>query len=176
MDTMMETLQAAVSEAPKHARSETAVFIERRTSATDRRSGRAGSLKWFLKPGRRRHVRRKSDRRRIHLLDFYQPEMFYFLVATLLLSCLDALLTLWLLDHGAMEINPVMAYYIEKGPMVFMGIKYYLTAAIVFFAVLINYAYIRFIGIRFEHILKFSTACFACVVIWELFLIVNFVI
>ena len=47
----------------------------------------------------------------------------------LLLSILDAIFTLDLVALGAVELNPVMAYYLDDSPLVFFGIKYLLTCA-----------------------------------------------
>ena len=51
-------------------------FIGRRTGR-ERRTERFGDLRWFLKTGRRRHVRRQVDRRRLHMLDYYPPKLFF---------------------------------------------------------------------------------------------------
>ncbi len=150
-------------------------FIERRSN-TSRRSKSFGGFRWQFLPGRRRHVRRKRNQREIHILDYYSPKLFYFLVATLLLSVVDALLTLWLIDHGAVELNQIMAYYLDKGPKIFMAVKYFLTATVITITVLINYVYFQFFRMHVGSMLKIFSGCFTCVVIWELFLIVRFVV
>ena len=149
-------------------------YIKR--STTDRRLKRFGGLRWLFTPGRRRHVRRKSDRNRVNILDYYPPKWFYFLVATLLLSVVDAFLTLWLIDHGAVELNKIMAYYLNKGPYIFISVKYFLTAAAVTITVLISHAFFRSFRIRSEYMLMVFFSFFACVVVWELYLIVRLVI
>lgn len=149
-------------------------FIKR--SATDRRLNRFGGFRWLFTSGRRRGVRRKSDQTRVHILDYYPPKWFNFLVATLLLSVIDAFLTLWLIDHGAVELNQIMAYYLDKGPYIFISVKYFLTAAAITITVLINYAFFRSFRIQSGHMLIVFVSLFACVVVWELFLIVRFVI
>ena len=148
--------------------------IDKRSTA-DRRSKRFGGIRWLFVSGRRRQVRRKQDRNRIHILDYYSPEMFYFIVATLVLSVTDAFLTLWLIDHGAVELNSVMAYYIEKGPNVFLAIKYSLTATCITLTVLVNYVFFKLFRMQCGHILKVFAGCFGCVVIWELYLMMRFV-
>lgn len=149
-------------------------FVERR-SGKDRRTKRFGDIWWLLKTGQRRKVRRLSDRRKLHMLDFYPPKMLAWLVLVLFLSIADALLTLWLMDNGAIELNPVMAFYIELGPNIFMAVKYMLTVSVVLLAVLLNYTYVRAFGLQFSHLLNIGAGCFALVVIWELFLIARFV-
>lgn len=151
------------------------LLVEKRSNK-DRRSKGFGKFYWLLKPGTRRRIRRKTDRRKFHLLDYYSPKLLYFLVAVLLLSLTDAFLTLWLIDHGAVELNPVMAYYLKKGPEIFIAIKYYLTATVAVITVLINYFFIKSFKFRFGHMLKVFSGCFALVVVWELFLIARLLI
>ena len=109
-------------------------------------------------------MRRKADQRKLHTLDHYPPGLFYVLIAVLVLSVVDALLTLWLIDHGAFEVNPVMAYYLELGPNIFMAVKYFLTVSVVLIGVLLNYAYVRFVRFKFGQILNVFAGCFAMVV------------
>ncbi len=45
-----------------------------------------------------------------------------------LLSCIDAAMTLTLLEHGAYEVNPVMAPIVGGSPLVFTLVKVGLTA------------------------------------------------
>ena len=148
--------------------------VERR-SGIDRRAKRFGDLRWFLKTGRRRHVRRKLDRSKLYMLDYYPPRLFYVLTAVLILSIVDALLTLWLVDRGAVEINPIMAYYLNLGPATFMAIKYFITAVAVTLVVMLNYAFVRFMGFHFGSLLNVFAGCFLLVVVWELILIMRLV-
>lgn len=161
----------------KKGQSETAclVTVERR-SGKDRRAKRFGDIRWFLKTGRRRQIRRQADRRKLFLLDYYPPQLFYIIILILFLSVTDAYLTLWLIGEGAMEINPVMAYYLSLGPNIFLAVKYLMTAAAVTIVVLMNYAIARMIPFRFGQLLKFFAGCFGMVVAWELFLVARYVI
>ena len=88
---------------------------------------------------------RREDRRRIHLFDVYNPKIFYAVTIILLLSVIDAFLTLWLLGEGATELNPVMAYFLLFGPVIFMIAKYALTSASVVIVVVLNYVCIQHI-------------------------------
>jgi hypothetical protein len=161
----------------KKGQSETAspVAVERR-SGKDRRAKRFGDIRWFLKTGRRRHIRRQADRRKLLLLDYYPPQLFYILILILFLSVIDAYFTLWLIDAGAIEINPVMDYYLSMGPKIFLAVKYLMTAAAVTIVVLMNYAIVRMIPFQLGQLLKLFACCFGMVVVWELFLIVRYAI
>lgn len=147
----------------------------------DRRSGvdrRRNRFKLFHRPfssGRRRSMRRQADQRRFYVFDYYSPRIFYAATLILVLSVVDALLTLWLIGEGAQELNPVMAYFLNLGPNMFMAAKYLLTSASVFIVVLFNYILIQRIPFRLGGLLHYFAACFAAVVIWELVLFAHFV-
>lgn len=147
-----------------------------RRSGKDRRKQGPGNYRWLFKSGQRRQLRRQADRRELHLLDSYPPELFHIIVMTLLLSFADALLTLYLIDHGAVELNPVMAYYLKHGSNTFFAVKYMLTAVAVTFVVLLNYFFVRMLRVNLGQMLKVFAGCFAMVVVWELYLVATLVI
>ena len=146
-------------------------YTTERRSGKDRRAKRFGNLRWFLKTGRRRQVRREADRRKITQLDSYPTELLIAIIFVLGLSVVDGILTLWLIDRGATELNPVMAFYLEQGPQIFMLVKYLLTAFVVIITVVMNYVVLRLLNIQFGQLLKVFAGCFAMVVAWELFLV-----
>ena len=146
-------------------------YTTERRSGKDRRVKRFGNLRWFLKTGQRRKIRREADRRKITQLDSYPTELLVVIIFVLGLSVTDGILTLWLIDRGATELNPVMAYYLDLGPHIFMLAKYLLTAFVVIITVVMNYVGLRLIKIQFGQMLKVYAGCFAMVVAWELFLI-----
>lgn len=168
---MEKDVVTVMEEHPHNQKSEWP-FVERR-SGKDRRTRRWGDLIWLLKTGRRRQLRRKEDRRSLKVLDYYSPRLFYALVLVLLFSVADALLTLWLIDHGANEINPVMAYFLQFGPNIFMLVKYLFTSMSVIIVVLLHYVFIRYLRIQFRVLMQVFASWFAMVVGWELFLIVR---
>jgi hypothetical protein len=96
-------------------------------SGKDRRSRSGLTIKSLLFGGRREKIRRQEDTRRYFFVDHYSPGLFFIIVSILFLCVIDALLTLRLLDQGAYEINPVMAYFLKFGPYTFFITKYLLT-------------------------------------------------
>jgi hypothetical protein len=90
------------------------------------------------------------------------------------LSLADAVLTLVLISHGAVELNPVMAYLLSKGDTTFLIVKYLLTAISVTIVALINYVFIRIFRTRVRNLLIYFAGCFALVVVWELFLMFRY--
>lgn len=149
------------------------IFIERR-SGIDRRETRLGGIRRLFFSGRRRNLRRADDRRKLALLDHYSPKIFAIIVAILFLSLADAVLTLVLISHGAVELNPVMAYFLSKGDATFLIVKYLLTAMAVTIVALINYVFIRIFRTHVRNLLVYFAGCFALVVAWQLFLMVRY--
>lgn len=142
-----------------------------RRRGADRRRRRIPPLRVLFGDGRRRSVRRREDHRRIVLLDRYSPRLFAAIVGILFLSLIDALLTLYLIEHGSSELNPVMGYFLEHGPFTFTVAKYLLTSA----AVLVFLAVAHSIPPRWRvsarHLFSFTLIAFGLVVAWEIFLI-----
>ena len=92
-------------------------------SVAERRLGldrRRTTLRSFLKGGftpRRRDGRRVGEH---HLpIDWHEPYLLFLSVTILLLSVVDAFLTLTLLMAGATEANPVMAFVLSDHPRLF---------------------------------------------------------
>jgi len=81
------------------------------------------------------HARRRNPRRgepvRPGSVDWHAPQWFAAALLVLLLSLADALLTLVLVHHGAIEVNPVMAPLVLGGGRGFAFLKLALTATAV---------------------------------------------
>lgn len=79
--------------------------------------------------GRRGAVRREEDRSRYVYVDRYSVWLFLLILAIVVLGTADAFLTLYHVHvHNAVEANPIMRYFLGKGPNIFFNIKYILTA------------------------------------------------
>jgi hypothetical protein len=149
------------------------LLIERR-SAQDRRKKGFNLFRRPFSTRRRRSLRRQADQQGFYLLDYYSPKIFYAVTLILLLSVVDALLTLYLISAGAEELNPVMAYFLDIGPNVFMMAKYGITATSVVIVVLLNYVFIQRIRLQLGDLLNYFACCFGAVVVWEFVLIIRF--
>jgi hypothetical protein len=148
--------------------------IDRR-SGHDRRHG-VPSLKNIWTRRRRRQLRRTDDRKKIVLFDHYSRSIVIIVVAILLLSVLDAFLTLYLIDHGAIELNPVMAYFLDINTSIFLIVKYTLTAMSVVIILLLNYAFVKYLNLRARSLLNYFAGIFILVVTWEIFLVARYVL
>ena len=98
-----------------------------RRSATDRRKRTLYSLFYGSFNPRRRSPRR-IDARSLRDLDWHHPIWLAVAMLIVVLSCVDAALTLSLMEHGAYEVNPIMAPIVGGSPLVFTLIKVGLTA------------------------------------------------
>ncbi len=104
--------------------------LEKRSSI-DRRKKNSPLFSKYLLVGRRTKPRREADRLRPQNVDRYSSKILAIIIGILALSMLDALFTLFLIDNGAKEVNPLMAYYLDLSPELFVFIKYFLTSAAV---------------------------------------------
>ena len=145
-------------------------YAEKR-SGKDRRTKQFPEWKYLLFSGRRAKARRKEDVHRTFYFDRYSANLFAAIVAILMLSVLDALLTLYLIDNGSKELNPVMSYFIEYGPFVFMGAKYFLTCVGVIILLLFRNALQKRSITHTQHLFSFIILAFTSVIVWQLYLI-----
>lgn len=152
------------------------------TELNDRRSGlerrKSSSLNFhsLIYGGNRIQIRRQEDRKRIFFVDQYCPKLFIAIVVVLFLCVVDALLTLLLIDHGAHETNPILAYLLEVGPYTFFIPKYVITiSAILGLLILRNTGISRF-NINSHLLLIIIAGLYSIVVAWQLYLITEVVI
>ena len=94
-------------------------------------------------------------------------------MSILFLCALDALLTLYLLNHGAYEVNPVMAFFLKFGPYTFFTSKYLLTIIPVIVLLMFRNINLRMIKISTRSVLYIMAVFYIVVVAWELYLISN---
>lgn len=140
--------------------------VERR-SGLDRRKKPRLLLKGLISRGSRLSTRRAEDRKKIVVFDYYRPSLFISILIVLTLSLLDAFLTLILLSRGAIELNPVMDYYLSHGPTEFIIVKYGLTGSSVLLILLLNDVLKARYGVGTGALLYLFTAIFGSVVIWQ---------
>lgn len=137
----------------------------------DRRQRTIPSLRFLLFGGRRRKVRREEDMNSIIIMDSYSQSLFVVIIGILCLSLIDAIMTLHLIGHGAKEINPIMAYFLDKGIVIFIVSKYLLTSIAVIIILLIKNTYLPMTRIRSKNLFTFALVSFALVIIWEILLV-----
>ena len=145
-------------------------FYFDRRSGRDRRSNGVPEIKSLFIYGRRKSIRRNEDKYKNSYFDQYSTGLFVAVVSILILSMADALLTLFLIDNGATEINPVMAYFINLGPYTFISVKYFLTCFSLIVLLILNNVYLSKLKIHTRTLFSYAIGVFVIVIGWELFL------
>ncbi len=141
--------------------------IERR-SDLDRRKKHPSLFSKYWVTGQRSVPRRKDDRLTPKRVDRYSKKILAIIVFILGLSILDALFTLVLVERGAKELNPFMAYYLECSPFMFLCIKYMLTCASVLLILFIKDFYIFKTKFKAKNLLFLFPIPFVFVIHWQL--------
>ena len=141
----------------------------------DRRTNQKKRLKYFLFNGRRERVRRDEDRERVLIFDRYNPKLFAAIAAILMLSILDALFTLILIENGSSELNPVMAYFLQHGLLPFIVTKYFLTSIGVVILLIFKNVFISRVKIYAHSLFSAVIIAFLAVIAWEIFLLIRII-
>ena len=114
---------------------------------------------------RRRGARRDEEGE--HLLSDWRPRwLFIIAIGIIFLSALDAFLSLKLVSLGAEEINPVMAYLLDKSDALFVAGKIMLTALGVLMLVFVSRTRL-FQRIRIDWMLTIFFGLYAGLVCFE---------
>ena len=142
---------------------------ERRGKGLDRRQRTLQGLFAGSHQSRRQGPRRRDDRA-LAAVDRHHPQWLAIALVILLLSCADAFLTLTLLQHGATEVNPVMAPLVTGSGHSFAFWKLLLTASgVIVLTILVR---IRAFGtFPAGFILYTAAAAYASLVGYELWLL-----
>jgi hypothetical protein len=137
----------------------------------DRRTNNKARLKYLLFNGRRERSRRDEDSGKAFIFDRYNQKFFLAITAILILSILDAVLTLIVIQRGAKELNPVMAYFLEHGTSAFIVAKYILTSVGVLILLIFKNVFLTRLKIYTHSLFPCVIFVFITVIAWELFLI-----
>jgi hypothetical protein len=142
-----------------------------RRSGIDRRTQTGINRRTLVGNGTRTTIRRQTDHGLIFLVDHYSPMLFLTIVGILFLSVIDALLTLFLIDHGASEANPLMAYLLNIGPYAFFLPKYAMTIFAIFGLFMLRAVVVPRFNISPHALLYLLAWVYLAVVSWELYLL-----
>lgn len=120
----------------------------------------------------RRLSPRREDEAEVIFLDRHHPWLFFLAVGTMLMSSLDAFMTLQLLDRGMVEINPVMAAVLGQGTATFAISKMTMTGTGILALVFLAKA--RFLNrFRTGLFLTLFFSIYACLVCYEFVYLIN---
>lgn len=114
----------------------------------------------------RRRDSRRADDGELLFSDWHHPWLFFLSTCIMIMSCLDAYLTLQLIELGAYEANPLMLYAMETDIRLFASSKMLLTALGVLMLVFLSRApFMRFF--RTGQLLTTIFALYASLVCYE---------
>jgi hypothetical protein len=147
-----------------------------RRSGIERRKSSGLNLRSLIYGGNRIQIRRQDDRERIFFVDQYSPKLFIAIVVVLFLCVIDALLTLFLIGHGAYETNPILACLLDVGPYTFFIPKYVVTIVAISGLLILKNTGIRHFNISTRQLLFFIAGLYSIVVAWELYMVSEVVI
>lgn len=116
-------------------------------------------------------MRRKEDRQQSYRVDRHSFKTLSAIILIVLLSITDGMLTLYLIECGATEVNPLLAYFLERGPLSFFGFKYFLTCACIILVLVNKDIYLFRTNFRVKALLIVFVIPFLLVILWELYLI-----
>lgn len=137
----------------------------------DRRQGKMSILSKHSLIGKREVIRRQEDRQKPYDVDRHSVKTLAVILLIISLSISDATFTLYLISHGASEINPVMAYFLEHGPLAFFGAKYLVTSSSLVFILANMNCYLFGTKVKAKILFVLFVIPLALVVSWELYLI-----
>ncbi len=142
-------------------------FTDENRDSSDRRRRPTPIISRFtFIDGKRKLIRRDKDKKGHLFVDLYSTRLLLIVVLLLGMSCLDAFLTLTLIEKGkVVEANPIMAYFLEFGVMPFTMIKFGITAAALVVLCLFKNVNITRIGI------PLTIKIYLAVIIYELYLL-----
>lgn len=147
----------------------TVAFDNKRTRVDRRRCHPLlADWRWGYR-GRRKSVRRVTDNHRSQaILDWYHPSLLFFIVATYVLSGIDAILTITLLEFGVVEeANPFMHLLLAENVRLFAGVKALITGVgLVCLAAYSNQC--LFTRLRVDRLIYALFAIYTLLVIYEI--------
>lgn len=149
--------------------SDASAAIACRRVRVDRRKRVIWSLIYGSVQRRRRNARRAEDAATF-IADWHSPSLMYVVVAILLLSATDAVLTLQLLQMGAHEANVFMLGLVHGDLTTFAATKMALTGLGVIYLVIRNEA-LLFGRVQVRYVLHFVLACYIVLIAYELTLL-----
>ena len=116
-----------------------------------------------------------GNRDRIFSVAQFRPVLFLTIVAILFLCVIDAILTLYLFNHGAYETNPLMAYLLTIGPYAFLIAKYLLNCLAASGLFMFRSVVIRNFNVSTHSLLHLIAWIYVAVIGWELYLVYHVV-
>lgn len=103
-------------------------------------------------------------------MTMHSSKSFATILLIVVLTILDTLFTLELVSNGATEINPIMCYYLNHGPLVFFAVKYAVTCASILLVLALKQSYSPKTTVPLGTFLTFAVIVLGAVILWEVYL------
>ena len=103
----------------------------------------------------------------------YDPKWVMAIFAIVFLTIADAFLTIHLVETGATELNPILAYYLSHSPTFFFVVKYFLTGASIFLILAGERIYRKRMEVVAKLLIMAYMLILGFVVQWQLYLILK---
>ncbi len=142
-----------------------------RRSGSDRRQENIPIFSKYWLTGKRASLRRRKDRQRPHRIERHSSKTLAAILFIVVLSLFDAVFTLHLVSKGAVELNPILAYYLQQSPFLFFGVKYLLTCAAIVIILLNMNTYLFKTKVKVKTLFILFAISLILVIQWELYLI-----
>jgi hypothetical protein len=145
-------------------------LVERRRGVDRRRRNLSAYVYGGFFP--RRLGGRRTEDRQYPIVDWHSPRVLALVLAILGLCAMDGVLTVVLIRHGAVEVNPIMALFVPHNLPMFAAVKLGLTA--IGLIVLVACSRMRLMRrIPGESLLYAVLLAYAVLVVYELQLLPN---
>ncbi len=138
----------------------------------DRRVSSLNFIDRILYRGARSQHRRYSDKHNFKYFDRHEPHLVMISVVVILLSLLDAFLTLIILERGGVELNYFADILIGLGLYGFIFSKYLITAFGMVILVLHKH-YEVFLGLQVRHAIYAIVFIYTALIIYEILIILS---
>lgn len=114
----------------------------------------------------RRHDHRRVDEHDVRFIDWHHPWLFFLAVGVMLMSCVDAFMTLLLLERGMVEANPIMQAVMGQSTTTFAVSKMLMTGTGILTLVFLAKA--KFLDrFRIGLLLTIFFSLYACLICYE---------
>lgn len=139
-------------------------ILERRSSRNRRTSTWRTVFYGFMRSNRR--VLRRAEDANSLFIDWHHPWLFFLSLGIMIMSCVDAFMTLQLIERGMVEINPVMAMALGGGAATFAVSKVLLTGISILILVYLAKTLLLNI-LRTGVLLTFFFSVYCCLVCYQ---------
>src|SRR5262249_49908460 len=113
-------------------------------------------------------LRRREEHDRPYVVDRVSWPVFLLASLLLVLTLIDGMFTLALLDHGFEEANPLLSYFLERDTRLFLVTKYILTVIFLPMALVLNQYRLFGTRLRVGHLVPIAVALYLALIAYQI--------